>query len=1394
MSGSVFLTWAIFRPIVNVFMRFVMWVWFMLQMVIAEVLDLFTQLFFIFSGMTPVSSKTAFDTATGEAQKTDIVNFFLTKDVFRKAYVTLSVVALVLVVIFAIAKIIKQDYFEKAGPRSKGPIFRNVALSFIAFICIIPIFYFIIGAAGALALLVMKALGYDGGGIGTMLFNMSWSDGGKSFMTLGETMAGSDLRDDNFFGWYDSGTFYEYFWNESAGEMYILDANRAGGQRSAIYYWWIFLLTGLILISNLFKMLLAVVSRMFKLLSLFIIAPSPISQIVLDDGAKFKAWKDNVIQESLKVVGCVLGFMIFLLIAGAINDLDIARFAYSPEAASAKNLLESNAITAEVENELSVLYYGNATVPGKVDNIINSLSKALLLIAGVGAIQDMDTTITPLLSGGKSSMDIGETGKGLTNSMSTLAKGALDLGKAGVGLAVSAAGAAVSAAGGIASSIGQGAETIKGRALDAEAAKDKLAALDKAKDNTPKTPTPGGDNDPTDGGNKDEAVNATENNNTNENKPETPPQDNEDAVDANQTTPQQDDQGEDEGAVDANQSTQQQGDQEATNGDDKDGAKQETSTDPNKSKSLAEKMVAKEDEKAKEAKEKAKQKEKKKLEAQAYGTKRRRFKNAMTIGGMVMKPLATTAGKFGLKAGKMTAKAAGGALSSLLKATGLGGVASLGEHAVSNIKDLYDETKKEVGSVAKGIAGGFKKRSDMAKANKDKAREIVDNKPKATTTKPVTGNDVVSSTNQSLDSASEQREIATKIGNNSDEAQQLSMTGYDVAEQANNEFIAAEDRMMEYQDKYDEANAAVEDSLRICDVLESDDYAKYVKAHDEYQRVQNDSSVSGAKKKSAEKKYMAMVNDEQRYGEIKKVHASGMTIEKAEKQWKEKEKVKNTVSADLEKFTNIAIEKEDARDNILKNSSAAVRAKIGASTLDRMTRVQEKAKKSKNTSTRLEYATDQIKTAKAYTAKANSDLSGYTKTVTKQNDEIAKDYGYTSGSEMREQESYSVAGQTIDSAFTNLDAMRETYNTFVKNGGSSEDASQLNDKEYEEIKKEYGSMSGLNSKISKAQAEYNTAKESREQLEQKLNDLKSQKPNKRYAKKTKREIDAVSKQLKESQDKEIAAKNTYDSLAAKSNSAISYRFSIDEYSDKYQAYQGALATGNEAEIKRTRKEFYAARQNMEKEANQVQEIAVRVSFGNSASGANSRQKAPVTPTATVPTSGTPYRSNVGGSILKSLRDGRPKEVSVKIKTATDRGQISDSLANIASMLYADKGNADMNDIKSLSSMINSIPTKFNVDISNIKNKLEGVRTVPDKKYYRDNGINTVEKYSADNLSRYAAEEKVYKEAMESVRKNYEAYKQNNDIAALNAAKEALSQAITSSANMNDIRMEIENRT
>ena len=351
-------------------------------------------------------------------QKKNILDYFVLSETMQKAYLWLALAGLVLVVIFTIYKIIKQDYFEKAGPRSKGPIFRNVAISCISFLLVIPIFYLIIRTSSILAVITIDAMGLDAGQFaGAKIFSLTWSDGGNALAYVNNSLwAGSktlnggrlqimqNLHDQTLFTMLADTKHLEFFpgickalgSNDSpylpeGGRLIVVD-NSGNSLEPPTFYWYLYILGIIVALKTLYQLLLAMLQRIFKLMGLFVVAPSPISQYVLDDGSKFHSWLQMSIQEGLRLVVAVMSFAIWLIVLSMTGQIDfVAAFKTSMQSAGGN---------------------GSATI---LDGLINAFMRILLIMGASGAVTDLDAVLTPLITGAKDgSLASGSTGKATT--------------------------------------------------------------------------------------------------------------------------------------------------------------------------------------------------------------------------------------------------------------------------------------------------------------------------------------------------------------------------------------------------------------------------------------------------------------------------------------------------------------------------------------------------------------------------------------------------------------------------------------------------------------------------------------------------------------------------------------------------------------------------------------------------------------------------------------------------------------------------------------------------------------------------------------------------------------------------------------------------------------------
>lgn len=79
-------------------------------------------------------------------------------------------------------------------------------------------------------------------------------------------------------------------------------------------------ITSIVIIISLGLALIMFVDRAISIVVLFIFAPLSLSTTVLDDGARFKLWRDQFLTKFLTGYGCIIAINIYALIIAAITD------------------------------------------------------------------------------------------------------------------------------------------------------------------------------------------------------------------------------------------------------------------------------------------------------------------------------------------------------------------------------------------------------------------------------------------------------------------------------------------------------------------------------------------------------------------------------------------------------------------------------------------------------------------------------------------------------------------------------------------------------------------------------------------------------------------------------------------------------------------------------------------------------------------------------------------------------------------------------------------------------------------------------------------------------------------------------------------------------------------
>ena len=243
------------------------------------------------SGITPI---------TYAGSEMDFLTFLLRNRNITYAFVGAVMVAIVLVVIFGIIAIIRSMSLEKNG--------KTPAQTFVTVGKIVLTFIFIPAAMTILIFftnIIMKVL-YE-------------ATSGGSPDGLGRFLAGAFGQDAR-----KGGVPTDFYLNPSFN--YHSTSNVKEYLDLSDYDYFFSWIASIVIIICLGLALLMFVDRAISIVILFIFAPISMSTAVLDDGARFKLWRDQFITKFLMGYGCILAINIYALIIVAITDNNLVFF------------------------------------------------------------------------------------------------------------------------------------------------------------------------------------------------------------------------------------------------------------------------------------------------------------------------------------------------------------------------------------------------------------------------------------------------------------------------------------------------------------------------------------------------------------------------------------------------------------------------------------------------------------------------------------------------------------------------------------------------------------------------------------------------------------------------------------------------------------------------------------------------------------------------------------------------------------------------------------------------------------------------------------------------------------------------------------------------------------
>ena len=226
--------------------------------------------------------------------ETDFITFLLGNENIKKAFVGAVLISIVLVTLFGVFAILRAISSEKTN-KTPAQIAVGVAKTVLTFL-FIPVAFFVLIYFTNLLMQILYSVTTGGSpdGLGRFLAGAFGQDALKDGVK-------PDFYLDSSFNYHSTSNVKQF-----------LDLS----DYDYFFSW----LSSLVIILCLGMALLMFVDRAISIVILFIFAPISLSTSILDDGARFKLWRDQFITKFLTGYGCIIAINIYALIIAAITD------------------------------------------------------------------------------------------------------------------------------------------------------------------------------------------------------------------------------------------------------------------------------------------------------------------------------------------------------------------------------------------------------------------------------------------------------------------------------------------------------------------------------------------------------------------------------------------------------------------------------------------------------------------------------------------------------------------------------------------------------------------------------------------------------------------------------------------------------------------------------------------------------------------------------------------------------------------------------------------------------------------------------------------------------------------------------------------------------------------
>jgi len=417
-----------------------------------RILDGMMGIFSVFTGMDSVNY--------GNGEGTDILSYFLNHEKIRRAWTVILIASVAILGMFTIIAVIKtMANTKKSQGKVVGQFIAAIAAFFIAQFVVLAGIY----VSNGILSLINSEIGQGGEPISRTIFDLAVGEEGYRPNGSADKFHATDTPD-QVFGKYkenkligmekDPGAYSlevvpiyqkdaygnnvlgsdgkpiqigeQEIWHAPSGwdDTYISNS----GGIADLYKTNLFILffAPLILLIIIGISLVKLTRRIFNIILLYLCAPFFISSIPLDDGSRFKLWRENIISTTLSIYGTVVAFNVFLIVMGILGGMSYGGEGFWNTVFKLLLMIGAAMTAASASDLFASLMGGSPHQGGNLGQAIYSGMQGMAMGAAVGG--GAMRLLTGRRKGGKGGGGSGGEGKGALGGILGAAKNAADYG------------------------------------------------------------------------------------------------------------------------------------------------------------------------------------------------------------------------------------------------------------------------------------------------------------------------------------------------------------------------------------------------------------------------------------------------------------------------------------------------------------------------------------------------------------------------------------------------------------------------------------------------------------------------------------------------------------------------------------------------------------------------------------------------------------------------------------------------------------------------------------------------------------------------------------------------------------------------------------------------------